>query len=151
MRVRRSWLSTFASASQRPRSTMSTVTKATPERTAEISNSLAAIRARVDASTSSSTPPVLVAVSKYKPASDILACYESGQRDFGENYAQELVDKARQVRLPRDISHPTCSPSQHTAARGHSMALHRDPPVQQSKNAGWSVSSTTLCSLHISL
>ena len=50
-----------------------------------------------------------------------------------------------------DISHPTCSPSQRTAARGHSMALHRDPPVQQSKNAGQSVSSIVLCSLHISL
>lgn len=40
-----------------------------------------------------------MAVSKYKPSSDILACYEQGQRDFGENYVQELVDKAKQVRL----------------------------------------------------
>lgn len=41
---------------------------------------------------------MLVAVSKYKPSSDVLACYEDGQRDFGENYVQELVDKAQQVR-----------------------------------------------------
>ena len=43
----------------------------------------------------------LVAVSKTKPAADILELYELGQRDFGENYVQELVDKAAQ--LPTDI------------------------------------------------
>lgn len=42
--------------------------------------------------------PVLVAVSKYKPVEDILACYEYEQRDFGENYVTELVEKASQVR-----------------------------------------------------
>ena len=35
----------------------------------------------------------LVAVSKIKPIEDILALYDLGQRDFGENYVQELVDK----------------------------------------------------------
>lgn len=43
----------------------------------------------------------LVAVSKIKPASDIQALYNLGQRDFGENYVQELVDK--QAQLPADI------------------------------------------------
>ena len=43
----------------------------------------------------------LVAVSKTKPVEDILAMYQLGQRDFGENYVQELVDKAAQ--LPKDI------------------------------------------------
>ena len=43
----------------------------------------------------------LVAVSKTKPIEDILALYELGQRDFGENYVQELVDK--QAALPKDI------------------------------------------------
>ncbi len=43
----------------------------------------------------------LVAVSKTKPAEDILALYNLGQRDFGENYVQELVDK--QQELPKDI------------------------------------------------
>jgi PLP dependent protein len=43
----------------------------------------------------------LVAVSKTKPAEDILELYNFGQRDFGENYVQELVDKATQ--LPKDI------------------------------------------------
>ena len=43
----------------------------------------------------------LVAVSKTKPADDILELYNLGQRDFGENYVQELADKAAQ--LPKDI------------------------------------------------
>lgn len=43
----------------------------------------------------------LVAVSKTKPAEDILELYELGQRDFGENYVQELVEKAE--KLPKDI------------------------------------------------
>ena len=43
----------------------------------------------------------LVAVSKTKPASDIEALYAMGQRDFGENYVQELAGK--QPQLPADI------------------------------------------------
>ncbi len=43
--------------------------------------------------------PVLVAVSKLKPAGDVLACYEHGQLDFGENYVNELVEKAALVSL----------------------------------------------------
>lgn len=44
----------------------------------------------------------LVAVSKTKPQSDIMELYELGHRDFGENYVQELVDKAAQ--LPKNIN-----------------------------------------------
>ena len=44
---------------------------------------------------------VLIAVSKTKPVSDIQALYDLGQRDFGENYVQELVEK--QPQLPSDI------------------------------------------------
>jgi hypothetical protein len=40
-----------------------------------------------------------LAVSKYKPASDILTCHRGGHLDFGENYVQELEEKARIVRL----------------------------------------------------
>ena len=43
----------------------------------------------------------LVAVSKTKPNEDIQALYALGQRSFGENYVQELVDKA--ASLPADI------------------------------------------------
>jgi len=44
----------------------------------------------------------LVAVSKLKPASDIEDLYKEGQRDFGENYVQELVDN--QAVLPANIN-----------------------------------------------
>lgn len=43
----------------------------------------------------------LVAVSKTKPKEDIEELYALGQRNFGENYVQELVDK--QAALPKDI------------------------------------------------
>src|SRR5205085_6561682 len=43
----------------------------------------------------------LVAVSKVQSANDIQRLYDLGQRDFGENYVQELVDK--QATLPVDI------------------------------------------------
>ncbi len=43
----------------------------------------------------------LVAVSKTKPIEDILELYHAGQRDFGENYVQELCEK--QPQLPTDI------------------------------------------------
>lgn len=44
----------------------------------------------------------LVAVSKMKTEADILALYHLGQRDFGENYVQELM--AKQESLPADIN-----------------------------------------------
>lgn len=43
----------------------------------------------------------LVAVSKMKSVSDIKSLYDLGQRDFGENYVQELIEK--QSQLPTDI------------------------------------------------
>lgn len=43
----------------------------------------------------------LVAVSKTKPNEDIMEAYELGQRDFGENRVQEMVDKYEA--LPKDI------------------------------------------------
>ena len=43
----------------------------------------------------------LVAVSKIQPVESIQALYNFGHRDFGENYVQELVEKAE--RLPKDI------------------------------------------------
>jgi len=43
----------------------------------------------------------LVAVSKIQSVEDIKKMYDLGQRDFGENYVQELVDK--QAQLPQDI------------------------------------------------
>jgi PLP dependent protein len=44
----------------------------------------------------------LVAVSKTKSPEAITELYQLGQKDFGENYVQELVDK--QAQLPTDIN-----------------------------------------------
>ena len=43
----------------------------------------------------------LIAVSKTKPVSDLSIAYQTGQRHFGENKVQELVEKYEQ--LPNDI------------------------------------------------
>ena len=43
----------------------------------------------------------LVAASKVQSVADIKKMYDLGQRDFGENYVQELVEK--QPLLPPDI------------------------------------------------
>lgn len=43
----------------------------------------------------------LIAVSKNKPAEDILEAYQAGQRVFGENKAQEMKEKY--ALLPKDI------------------------------------------------
>jgi pyridoxal phosphate enzyme (YggS family) len=43
----------------------------------------------------------LVAVSKTKPIADVQEAYDAGQRLFGENMVQELVDKYEH--LPKDI------------------------------------------------
>ena len=43
----------------------------------------------------------LVAVSKGQPIEKIHEIYQLGQRDFGENYLQELI--AKKQHLPKDI------------------------------------------------
>ena len=43
----------------------------------------------------------LVAVSKTKPVSDLMEAYHAGQRIFGENKIQEMVDKHEE--MPKDI------------------------------------------------
>lgn len=45
----------------------------------------------------------LLAVSKTKPATDIMAAYDQGQRQFGESYVQEAVDKIAQLDTFSDI------------------------------------------------
>jgi len=44
---------------------------------------------------------ILLAVSKTKPAAELQQAYDAGQRLFGENQVQELVEKYEQ--LPKDI------------------------------------------------
>lgn len=46
--------------------------------------------------------PRLVAVSKTKPKELVIAAYNEGQRNFGENYIQELLEKANNPEILRD-------------------------------------------------
>ena len=76
----------------------STLASTSTARSAEVQQQLADIRSRVQQiAAGRGRKPTLVAVSKYKPAVDIQACYDAGHRHFGENYVQELVEKAEQV------------------------------------------------------
>lgn len=64
-------------------------------------HNLRTIQSSIDQITESKKNVRLVAVSKTKPSSCIEALYSDGHRVFGENYYQELAEKA-QI-LPKDI------------------------------------------------
>ena len=69
-----------------------------------IAESLGDVRRRLSAASSSAgraSEPNLVAVSKTKPVELLAECYAAGQRQFGENYVQEIVAKAPQ--MPADV------------------------------------------------
>ena len=52
-------------------------------------------------STNANQNAILLAVSKKRPCEDIKVIYDEGQRIFGENYPQELLEKSK--KLPKDI------------------------------------------------
>jgi pyridoxal phosphate enzyme (YggS family) len=58
----------------------------------------ARIRAAAEACGRAASEVKLVAVSKTHPAAKIREAYAAGQRDFGENYVQELLGKAEELR-----------------------------------------------------
>lgn len=65
---------------------------------ADIASNLEAVREKIsEASKRVGKPVRLVAVSKTKPITSLQAAYDAGQRFFGENYAQELVEKIPQL------------------------------------------------------
>lgn len=68
-------------------------------RGADVSDNIRSVEREIaEASPPSTSRPRLVPISKLKPASDIKALYDAGYRHFGENYIQELADKAEVVR-----------------------------------------------------
>ena len=69
-----------------------TTPEAIRERLGQVRDRVAAAARRAGRDPSSIT---LIAVSKTRPPEDVRAAYAAGHRDFGENYAQELRDKAR--------------------------------------------------------
>jgi len=74
---------------------------------ATISDNLKYVQERIALAAGQRTPelheafpsPRLVAVSKTKPKECIVHAYQAGQRHFGENYVQELVEKATDSEL----------------------------------------------------
>ena len=63
---------------------------------------MSSIRERLQAIRSTLPEGVqMLAISKYYPGEAIMEAYDAGQRDFGENKAQDLV--AKQQQLPDDI------------------------------------------------
>jgi len=95
----------------------------------------------------------LVAISKSKPVSDIRDLYESGHRDFGENRAQEMADKAavlpgdirwhfvgalqtNKTRLVRPITHLLHSMDRESLASSWAKGIGPAPPVLIQVNTG---------------
>jgi hypothetical protein len=95
----------------------------------------------------------LVAVSKAKPVSDIEAVYELGHRDFGENRAQEMTEKAavlptdirwhfigalqtNKARLVRSITHLLHSMDRESLAGAWAKGNDLPPPVLLQVNTG---------------
>lgn len=73
-----------------------------------IAENLARVRERIHRAAAEAGRDIrsirLVAVSKTKGPEAVREAYEAGQRDFGENYAQELAAKAEALRDLRDVA-----------------------------------------------
>ncbi|MBN2802102.1 MAG: YggS family pyridoxal phosphate-dependent enzyme [Deltaproteobacteria bacterium] len=73
-----------------------------------IENNISVIKKRIEAAAKNSgrnpNDINLVAVSKRQPVQAIIDAYNAGQRDFGENYAQELREKATELASYTDIN-----------------------------------------------
>jgi uncharacterized pyridoxal phosphate-containing UPF0001 family protein len=69
----------------------------------------------------------VVAVSKTKPVSVIQEVYDSGHRHFGENYVQELLEKAPQ--LPADIQWHFVGHLQSNKAKALVCEFHQFPSL----------------------
>jgi hypothetical protein len=116
----------------------------------EVVDRIAAAAERSDRDPSDIT---LVAVSKSKPVSDIRDLYEAGHRDFGENRAQEMADKAgllpddirwhfvgtlqtNKTRLVRPITHLLHSMDRESLAFSWAKGIGLAPPVLIQVNTG---------------
>lgn len=95
----------------------------------------------------------LVAVSKSKPVEEILEVYGAGQRDFGENRAQEMAEKAamlpddirwhfvgslqaNKARMVRPITHLLHSMDRRSLAEAWAKGAGLPPPVLVEVNVG---------------
>ena len=81
----------YASSRARPRLARTMATWVDADEAATVQTNVQAVRERVNKISETAT---LIAVSKLKPLSHVKAAFDAGQRDFGENYVQELAEKA---------------------------------------------------------
>lgn len=96
-----------------------------------IAENVAAVRARVDEAAARAgrrlEDVMLVAVSKTQPAEALREAYAAGLRDFGENYVQELVQKAEALAELRDLRFHAIGHVQRNKAKflaRHAAAVH---------------------------
>lgn len=110
--------SASALSPQRPSFAMSASTSSDADTKVDIASNIASVKQRIEDAVSSNDRTVgsvrLVAVSKTKPLELLQAAYETGQRSFGENYAQELMTKSKE--MPDDVSWHFIGPLQSNKA-----------------------------------
>jgi hypothetical protein len=111
------------------------------------------INAAADRSGRDPSEITLVAVSKTKPVSAIQGLYDAGHRDFGENRAQEMADKAavlpddirwhfvgalqsNKARLVRPVTHLLHSMDRESLALAWAKGMGLAPPVLIQVNTG---------------
>jgi len=80
-------------------------------------------------------PITLLAVSKTKPISDIEQAYLAGQRDFGENYLQEGIEKITQLSNLSDICWHFIGPIQSNKTKQIAQHFHWVQSVDRAKIA----------------
>src|SRR5260370_5068616 len=96
-----------------------------------VAANLTAVRRRMESACARAGRPVesveLIAVAKLNDAAQIRECYSAGQRDFGENYAQEVRDKAVKLAALPDLRWHAIGPLQTNKAKyvaKHARAFH---------------------------
>lgn len=108
--------------------TIADSTLLTKQRQVQIEQALDKVNQRIATACSASQRPAdsvrLLAVSKTKPESDIRAAYAAGQRDFGENYVQEGVQKVAALQDLNDICWHFIGPLQSNKSKD--VAQHFD-------------------------
>lgn len=97
---------------------MSASTSSDAETEVDVAGNISSVKQRMEDSISSigrqAESVRLVVVSKTKPLELLQAAYETGQRSFGENYAQELMAKSKE--MPDDVSWHFIGPLQSNKA-----------------------------------
>lgn len=83
-----------------PSSAPAPISQPTPDQISAFADRLNAVQSRIDEAMidqANKPRPLLLAVSKSKPATDVATAVLAGLRDFGENYLQEALEKQQAI------------------------------------------------------